>query len=300
MDNRRMSTRAEAGASRPGQMRQQQLVTSLALLDKAIDLTRANWEVIIFVGIIVLAVLTRMIDLGTRALSHDEGIHAYFSNYYLQTGDYTTTPGFGGGYDPTYHGPFLYNIVAFGFLLFGTTDATARLMPAIFGIILIGLCWLLRPFIGRAGALIAAGLLLLSPTITYYSRSLRHDIFALTGSFMLFLAILWFLRTHQARWVYLGAVGLIVAYASHELTFIVAAIFVVFLAIAGFAYNAFSGGARTSNRRYSMEEGINPVRSALSALATQRWTLVGAALLFLAIYTVLFTRSATITVSGDD
>ena len=291
MDNRRMSARAEAGASQTGRVGRE--VTSVQFLDRAVELTRANWEIILFVGIMAVVVLTRFWDLGSRAMHHDESIHAYFTNYYLQTGDYTTTAGFGGGYDPTYHGPFLYTIGALGFLLFGVTEATARLMPAIFGVILVGLCWLLRPFIGRAAALIAAGLLLISPSITYYSRALRHDIYALTGLFLLFICILWFLRTHQARWVYLGALGLIVAYASHELTFIVAFIFIAFLAIAAFTYNAFSGGARYSSRRYNYEEDVNPVRSALSGLATQRWTLIAAALLFFAVYTVLFTNFLT-------
>ena len=230
-----MSARAETGATRTTGIgagrRDGGGVTVTSALDRAFELTRLNWEVILFVGIMVAAFLTRIIDLGDRAFHHDESIHAYFSNYYLQTGNFTNPgTGFNGGYDPTYHGPFLYSIVAFGFFLFGTNDAIARLMPALFGILLIGLIWLLRPFIGRTGALVGAFLVLISPSITYYSRSLRHDIFALTGLLLLFVAILWFIRTHQAKWVYLGALGFIVAYASHELTFIVAFIFALFLA----------------------------------------------------------------------
>src|SRR4051812_47331167 len=122
MDNRRMSARAEAGASRPGQVSRQR-AADVPFLDRALELTRTNWEVILYVGIMALVVLTRFWDLGARAMHHDEAIHAYFTNYYLQTGDYTTTANFGGGYDPTYHGPFLYNLGALGFLLFGVTEA---------------------------------------------------------------------------------------------------------------------------------------------------------------------------------
>src|SRR5205823_6136000 len=135
-------------------------------------------------------------------------------------------------YDPAYHGPFLYNIVALGFLLFGATDATVRIMPAIFGTILVGLCFLLRPYIGRIGALTAAVLVTLSPSIMYYSRSLRHDIFALTGTLLLVVAILGFLRTHSVRWLFAGALGFGIAYTSHELSFINAALIVVFLVAA--------------------------------------------------------------------
>ena len=70
----------------------------------------------------------------------------------------------------------------------------------------------MRPYIGRIGALAAAALVAFSPSIMYYSRSLRHDIFALVGTFMLFLAILGFMRTHQGNWLYLGAVGLGIGY----------------------------------------------------------------------------------------
>lgn len=299
MDNRRMSARAEAGTTRPSSAASASRqpygapVATTPFLERALELTRVNWEIIVFVGIMALVILTRVWDLGSRAMHHDESIHAYFSNYYLQHGDYTTTPGFGGGYDPTYHGPFLYTIVAFGFFLFGTNDALARFMPAVFGIILVGLCWLLRPFIGRMAAILAAALILISPSISYYSRSLRHDIFALTGTFLLFIAILWFLRTHKAKWVYLGALGLIVAYASHELTFIIMAIFASFLLIAAFAYNAFSGGARTSNRRFVLQEAVNPVMSAVQSLRSQPWTIVGGALIFFGIYVALFTNMLT-------
>ena len=86
-------------------------------------------------------------------------------------------------------------------------------MPALFGVALIGVCWLLRPFIGRVATVLSALLLVFSPSISYYSRSLRHDIFALTGTMVLFVSILWFLRTHQARWVYIGALAFAVGFS---------------------------------------------------------------------------------------
>jgi uncharacterized protein (TIGR03663 family) len=288
MDNRRFSARAEYGSvERPAYGR-----ATIPFLDRAVEIGKLNWEVIAFVGLMVIAALTRLWDLGPRALHHDESIHAYFSNYYLRTGNYTNPGGPGlGGYDPTYHGPFLYHVTALAFWLLGTSDAITRIMPAFFGIILVGLCWLLRPFTGRLAALIAALLVVLSPSISYYSRSLRHDIFALTGTFMLFLGILWFVRTHQPKWVYLGAVGLAISYSSHELTYIILFIFVVFLVLAALLYNVVGDRLRFSRR--DIEEAINPVRSALDSLLIQRWTLIGAVLVFLAIYVVLYTNLLT-------
>jgi uncharacterized protein (TIGR03663 family) len=261
-------------------------------LDRALELTRLNWETIAFVGLMLIALFTRLWDLAPRAMHHDESIHAYFSNLFLKTGEYTSAGISQGGYDPVYHGPFLYFATGLSFFLFGTNDFTARLMPALFGVLLVGLIWLLRPFIGRISVLVAALMVILSPSISYYSRSLRHDIFALTGTLLLFVSILWFMRTHQSKWIYLGSLGLAVAYSSHELTFIIAFIFIVFLAIAAFAFPSFA--ARVSYvGRVAPPEPVNPVRSALSALSAQRWTLLGAALLFLFIYVVLFTNFLT-------
>ena len=62
MDNRRMSARAEYGAPRSAGVP----AAEVSLLDRAVDLTRANWEVIFFVGLMVLAVLTHVWDLGSR------------------------------------------------------------------------------------------------------------------------------------------------------------------------------------------------------------------------------------------
>jgi uncharacterized protein (TIGR03663 family) len=296
MDKRRYSARADIGASTP--MRRDR--TAVPWLDRTFEMARLNWEVVAFAAIMAITVLTRLIDLGSRAMHHDESIHAYFSNYFLRSGDYTVdlvSPGpgqrdTGGGYDPTYHGPFLYHITGLGFYLFGVTEAISRLMPALFGIALVALCWWLRPFIGRWGAIIAALLVAISPSITYYSRSLRHDIFALFGIMLLFVSILWFMRTHEPKWVYLGALGLAVAYTSHELTFIVAFIFVLFLILAAFLYQPVADRMRYDDPR-AVPDDVNPVRAAWTALLKQRWTLIGAVLLFLAVYAVLFTSLFT-------
>ena len=79
MDNRKFSARADVGGMTPAI---RSTGSSTAFLDRAIDLTKANWEVIFFVGLMIVAVLTRLMDLGPRALHHDESIHAYYSNLY--------------------------------------------------------------------------------------------------------------------------------------------------------------------------------------------------------------------------
>src|SRR6476659_4603443 len=157
MDSRKFSARADVGGTAPSI----RSTGDVAFLDRVLDLTRTNWELILYVGLMSVVVLTRLTDLGSRAFHHDESIHAYYSNLYAKGGGYN--------YDPTYHGPFLYHIVGLMLWLFGSTDAMARLAPALFGIILIGACWFLRPFIGRVGAIIAIALIIISPSFSYYS-----------------------------------------------------------------------------------------------------------------------------------
>ncbi|HMA35773.1 MAG TPA: flippase activity-associated protein Agl23 [Chloroflexia bacterium] len=258
----------------------------LSVLDQAFDLSRVDWGVVYFVVLMVIVVGTRFWDLGSRALHHDESIHAYYSYQFLNGNPWK--------YDPAYHGPFLYAIVALGFGLFGATDATTRIMPALFGTILIAMCWLLRPYIGRLGAIAAATIVTFSPSIMYYSRSLRHDMFATVGTFMLFLAILGFLRTHEGKFLYLGAVGLGIAVASHELIYINLGIFGLFLII---VWGILRGLGAPGDPDRRME--VDPVTSALRAIPQQRWAALGALGVLVGIYVVFYTNLMT-DISGLD
>src|SRR5215472_266332 len=121
------------------------------------------------------AAVTRFADLGSRPLHHDESIHAYQSNTLAKDGNWR--------YDPAYHGPFLYYANALIYKVFGTTNTTARLLPAFFGLILIALAWPLGRWIGKTAALLFAILVLLSPHLTYFSRFIREDIYSLVFTF---------------------------------------------------------------------------------------------------------------------
>jgi uncharacterized protein (TIGR03663 family) len=57
------------------------------------------------------------------------------------------------------------------FASLGASDATARLATALSGLLLIAAVFALRPYLGRAGALAAAALLAVSPSVAYFSRA---------------------------------------------------------------------------------------------------------------------------------
>jgi uncharacterized protein (TIGR03663 family) len=118
--------------------------------------------------LLAAAAVTRFADLGSRVLHHDEAVHAWMAHQISR--------GAGYHYDPVYHGPLLYHLEALVFDLAGSGDFQARLVPAVFGVGLIGLLfYLLKPYCGRATALTAALLAIVSPSLTYYSRFDSHD-----------------------------------------------------------------------------------------------------------------------------
>ncbi len=174
--------------------------------------------------ILVAAVLTRFWDLGSRALHHDESLHAYFS-WLLATGE-------GYVHDPLMHGPFLFHFTALIYALFGDSDASSRFGPALFGVILIALPILLRGprHLGRWGALTASALILISPSLLYQSRYLRHDIFTVAGALFLLIAIMRYVEQPSRGWLIAIGVTLGFLLTNHEIVFGIAAIFVAVIA----------------------------------------------------------------------
>lgn len=180
-------------------------------------------ESLLYLSIMTAAVLSRFWNLGAGALHHDESMHAYYSWLYAT--------GHGYIHNPLLHGPLLFHLTAITFLLLGESDTTARLMPAIFGTVLVGLPWFLRGprLLGRWGALSASALILVSPSILYYSRHLRHDMFTLTLTMVLAISIVRYLEQPQRRWTVTGAVSIGLMLANHEIVFAVLAIFALYL-----------------------------------------------------------------------
>ncbi|MGH2533067.1 MAG: flippase activity-associated protein Agl23 [Thermomicrobiales bacterium] len=180
-------------------------------------------EHVLYGVILLLAFSTRFWDLGSRALHHDESLHAYYSWKYVEGDGYT--------HHPLMHGPLLFHLIALAYLVVGDTDATTRYMTALFGVALVGLPWLLRGprHLGRWGALAASALLLVSPSTLYYSRNLRHDMFTLTLTLLLFICIVRYLESPQRKWLITGAAVTGPLLANHEIIFAILVIFFGFL-----------------------------------------------------------------------
>ena len=156
--------------------------TTISLTLPAVSAERLAWLALAF-----SAVLTRFWNLGARVASHDESLHIYYSWLLSKGNGYT--------HNPMMHGPLLFELTAFFNALFGTNDFTSRIVPALFGIgIVVAIPLLLRPWLGRRGALAASLLLLISPYLLFFSRYNRHDIEVIAWVLLAVFAMLAYLR----------------------------------------------------------------------------------------------------------
>jgi uncharacterized protein (TIGR03663 family) len=180
---------------------------------------RLRLEHLLHLSLLVLAAVLRLLWLGYRPLHHDESIHAYYSWRIFTVGPWDYH------YDPVYHGPALYYLTAAFEWLFGQTEASTRLLPVACGLGLVALAWPLRTLIGRREALFYAALVTLSPTLGYYSRSLRHDVPIAFFTFAALIAFLYFIRSGLRRYAYLAGIAIGFAAATKEDIYLSAFIF---------------------------------------------------------------------------
>jgi uncharacterized protein (TIGR03663 family) len=225
-------------------------------------------EYLPFLGLMFVGLVLRFWDLGAKAFHHDESLHAFYS--------WRLYDGQGYMHDPMMHGPLLFELNALVYVLFGASDFTARLVPALFGVGVIGLPFLLRHELGRAGAIAASLLLVVSPAFLYFSRFIRHDIYVDFFTLLLIIGVFRYLATGQKNWFYTACVSAALLFATKEDFFISGFIPFVFLVGCWFLLRG--------ERRLLF-------RGRVRALGVRSWAIGLAA--FLAIDLVLYTTLLT-------
>ncbi|MCC7363442.1 MAG: TIGR03663 family protein [Dehalococcoidia bacterium] len=192
-------------------------------LDRALAVRLAiNWELAFYIAIFAAAFALRFWDLGARALHHDESIHAQWSWRLIQ-GEYE--------HSPIFHGPLYYHVQGLFFLVFGTSDYTSRMSAAVFGLAICALPLLMRRRLGPVGTFAAVAFIALSPTLVYYSRFFREDIY-MAAFTLLMVASLWrYMDEGRERWLYLFAAGFVGSVLIKEGAFLTFAVFLVYLDI---------------------------------------------------------------------
>jgi predicted membrane-bound mannosyltransferase/DNA-binding beta-propeller fold protein YncE len=199
--------------------------TNRSWLDRPLhpSLPALTYEILIFASIVAIALLSRFYDLGLRVMSHDESLHTYFSWLLYKGQGYQHTP--------MMHGPLQFHLLALSYFLFGVSDFTARIPAALFSIATIWMMWYWRRYLGKAGALIAAALLLISPYMLFYGRYTRNEAFVGLFGILTLYAMLRYLETGLPRYLYLLTAAVALHFTAKETAFIYTAQALLFLLI---------------------------------------------------------------------
>ena len=194
---------------------------SLRLPGIAFSLRGIPWEPIVYGVLLVVALVMRLWDLGSGAYHHDESLHAYFSWQLFQGNEFI--------HNPLLHGPLLFHLTAGGLFLFGDNLSAPRVFPALFGSVLVIMPLFLRGHLGKWGALAVAVMLAFSPSIFYFSRYIRNDIFSIALDFGLIIAMWKYIDTGKNRFLYVAAVLLALTFSTKETSYIALATLSSFL-----------------------------------------------------------------------
>ncbi|GCE11688.1 flippase activity-associated protein Agl23 [Tengunoibacter tsumagoiensis] len=196
------------------------------------------WPLLAFWGVILLGAILRFWGLGDKPLHHDESLHAYFSlqlmhNLESWSACLNAPVGTCYRYDPLLHGPFQFHAIAFVYKLSqllgapdnGVNTTTVRIAAATLGTVIVGLPYFLRDYLGKIGAWLACFLLAISPSMVYFSRFAREDIYMACFTLLLIVSVGRYVHTRRSYWLTLAAVGFILSYATKEATFLSIAVF---------------------------------------------------------------------------
>ena len=128
------------------------------------------------------------------------------------------------------------------FSIFGDSDFTARLAPALMGTSMVAMPYFLRDQLGRVAAFTAAVLLAIGPSYLYFSRFAREDIYFAAISFALLVVVFRFLD--RPRFWGPPAIGALIAlgFATKETMYITG--FVAFTFFALLFWRERNGGRR--------------------------------------------------------
>ena len=177
-------------------------------------------ETLIWAGLVLAAGALRLVHLGAPPLTVDEGLRAF---------DATRVAG--GDVPQTWRGDLSEAATSYLFRIFGETDLLARLAPALAGVAMIGLLWLARPYAGRVGTLLAAGLLAFSPLLVIYSRSATEFSLGTLVAGLIMISLFGYLQNPRSGLAFPLIVGLALAPLTDAVAMLAALAALVFLAL---------------------------------------------------------------------
>lgn len=154
----------------------------------------------LFALVVFLGGIIRFTNLGQIPLSELEADMAWSVWRFWQPGSAAITVS----------SPAYFTFTSLLTPLVGFNDATVRLVPALFGLGVVCLPWLLAHRLGHVGALVACGFLAMSPLNVAISRAVGGEAIALFAVLLILVAFVRSQETDDRRWLYvlMGALGL--------------------------------------------------------------------------------------------
>lgn len=157
--------------------------------------------------VLVLAGVMRFVGLGQLPLATAEAELAWAVWRFWQPGSEALA----------LSSPAYFTFTALLTPILGYGDAVMRLAPALFGLGLVCLPWLLRQRLGNVGALAASVFLAVSPLNAAVSRAAGGEVFALFAVLLLFVSLLRHQESYHVNWLYVGLAALGLGLASGPL-----------------------------------------------------------------------------------
>ncbi len=193
---------------------------------------QASWlfehrELLIVLVFFFLAIGVRLALTGIRPLHHDEGVNGYFVSNIVE--------GRGWNYDPqNYHGPSFFYITALSFLVFGQSVFALRIVPIVFGSLMVLVPFLFRERLGLRGVAVSCFALAFSPALLYYSMFAIHETLFAFFSIASLALFLKFAEGKKSLFLYAGSASLALLFTTKEASFAIGPFIVLLAAIYGF------------------------------------------------------------------
>ncbi|MBD3155994.1 MAG: TIGR03663 family protein [Candidatus Aenigmarchaeota archaeon] len=231
-------------------------------------------ELVILLVIFLLGVGLRFYDLERRPVHFDEGGgYADGIKKFYEKGEYH--------YNPDFHGPFLFYAGALSFKLFGLSDFTLRLMPALFGSLTVLLLYLIRNCFKNKGFLIATILIVISPSLVYYSRFGLHDSYHVFFNLATFCTFFLYQKTKNKLHFFLFIASFALLFTTKENAYIFLGIFGLFLGIE-LIYSILS---KKGNLDKKIRDGLKPIID----WVCKNWKMLGISfVIFIFIFSIFY------------
>lgn len=160
------------------------------IVDKVLQRIGENERTVLWILFLVCA-LTRLLFLGDKPVMHDESLFGYYAEFQFHR-DFTYL------YLPILHGPLLLYLQGIVFFLFGASDYTMRLIPALAGIGGFLILAQMRSWLGCYGRLAVLLFYTFSAPLMYYQRFMRNDPLLIFLTLWSLLALMQFIK-HRSR-----------------------------------------------------------------------------------------------------